>query len=282
MQQTTTVNIPSQCIAPDSTLKHTIKTFLGQHVQIENIHQQPFINNDGTIPFVVTYLSFPLDITHTYFIPSSEVKQLSPNSTKSITTIDNVYVMINNKLMLQNTKYIPIDIIPIAESVQQNSDLPVPISYYGRVIAEPLHYLIVPIHRSPKQSHRFKFPLPKKLYPENYSPPKDPYTPEQTLENYKFEASSFRILSSADKIILTDSFAKTSPSSIAYVLPFNTIPLDNPLNGVILFITKRNVEYVLYYPTISYTIDLETLQSLKSFFENERINYNNFHYMMSQ
>lgn len=288
MELKTIVYIPPSCIEPESLLHHTIKTYLGQHVVLKSVKQQPFITNDSTVPFHVTYLAFPVDTTKTFFADKSEIKQISPNSKNAVYKLypenakDPILVTIYNNRIKQEGKYVPFRINPIAASVQESNDFPVPITYFALINYEPLHDLVLPLHRSPKQSNRFMIPVPEKLYPDSWKPPEPKWTVEQTVENYKFEVSCFRILSNVDKVVLVDSFEKTHPSSTAYVLPYKLIPTDRPLNGVLLFIMKRHPDYILYFPTVTYTLDLDTLESFKRFCEYEMIEYNNYYYMMSQ
>lgn len=277
MELTTTVNVPSANISPKSVLHRTIKTLLGQHVHIVDAKVSPLIRNDSTIPVVVKYVGFPINLAEHYYVERGSLKQVAPNSVDFITTINGVKVQLRE--FNDQTKYIPINITPIVVAVQSDDS---PLTYKGEFIREPLSYLCVPLHRSPyRLSHPFDMPSPKKLYPETWTPPPSQYTKEKTVTSYEYRRKTFKILNQTENTQLVETFDKCVPSTSAYVIQFAKIPRDKPLRGIILLIPQRLDDYVLFYPCTQYEITTEELDSLVKFFADETIRYNNYCYMMS-
>ena len=175
-------------------------------------------------------------------------------------------------------------------------------AYFGTTVLYPMNSLITPISliisndnnntnntnqsttNSTNHSLGFEINLPPKLYPDSFKP-KIEYTIDDTLRHYKQLLTNSRILSLAENVIdYTNEtnnndklFQSNIASTTAYLIHSSQLP-NHSINGIIALQPKRIPDILLYYPTNSYTISLQELQSIKQFIEMDTINYYNYLY----
>ena len=302
----------------------TIKQILGQNTTLVSYKVNSIINWSGEVYVDVEYKSIPIDPFAIYFIPIDSIKHLIPNSEKYVCTVNGCNVKLNNPKLKDFKQYLPIKIKKsiindtdhfdnyfsiIDESIEKDNtaasttfaaktNISTPVAmYFGTTVVNPMNALITPLSllqqnvgdqltQSPIGSFGFSITIPKKLYPDNYKP-KNVYTIEETLKQYKQTISNSSVLSIVDNIEIYDNSNKshdifnsssTQYSTTAYLITASQLP-DHKIMGIILLQPKRVFDVMLFYPTNAYTISVEELNSIKQFIEADRINYYNFNFV---
>ena len=204
---------------------------------------------------------------------------------------DNYYSLVNEQTTVSNNEQQTNEYRLKTNINQPNA------SYFGTTVLYPMNSLITPINlivanndnnNSSNQSSTtncslgFEITIPPKLYPDSFKP-KIEYTMDDTLRHYKQLLTNSRILSLAETIIdktnesatNEDIFKSNIASTTCYLIHSSQLP-NHAINGIIALQPKRIPDILLYYPTNSYTISVQELDSIKQFIEMDTINYYNF------
>ena len=268
-----------------------IKQLLGHNITIHSFTSNDIITSNDDVIVDVQYTSLPLSILTIYYIPTSSLKKLLPDSEKYATTINGCNIKISHPRIKDFPNIIPIRVKPtLSNNYSSNAQLDTQFSYYGSTVTNPMNSLCTPLKY---MNHAFE--------PFYVDPVTPIYTPEfkstydlkskqffndllqVTITSYKQSIPAFPILSSVDNVKSVSSFSECKLGTTAYILPFSSIPItaSSPLHGVILIQPKRIPQYVLFYPTKNFTICEEELLSIKDFLDQDEINYINFNYAMN-
>lgn len=274
----------------------SIKQLLSHSIKIHSYTPMSIITNDETVIVDVTYshIAFsPLDI---YYVQSSSLKKLLPDSDKYAVSINDIPVKVTIPSISDYTNIIPLRIRPTLANnftSQTEQQLTTAFAYYATVVTNPLTALTTPVRYPNHSFSPFKIDKPVKKFDDSFienckeSTTGLLLTPEQILEYYKQSLSTFERLSDIDHISFLPPNATTlpSPSTSAYIVPFHILydlinKSEGPINAVIHIQPRRLPDHVLYYPTDSYTLIDEEIESIKDFIEYETINFYNYIYTM--
>lgn len=276
-----------------------VKELLGQHVSISSITDNDFILSDGCVAVDVEYSNIynNLNPDEIYYVESSAIKQLYPDSDQYIAVIDDNPVTI--KLPKKpTTKYVPMN-VKLTLPSQDPNDSKLQFSYYGMIVTQPLQQIASPLKYINHQYDIFYYTAPKiryddafkknmdKLLQQQSTSPQDSSFPplqtlSQTIAEYKKALASFKILKYVTNVVFAKTFKDASDPSTAYVINYSQIPRKVNLNGIILILSKRTPYYILYHPTLSFQILEKEFDSLVEFIENDYINFLNYHYLMKE
>lgn len=262
----------------------TVRQILGQHITIESMTHSDLILPDDTIVVDVIYKAINISLFQIYFVQVSNLKPIIPDSDKYIVIINDCFVKVCVPNISSYPKVVPIKILATMPSkVGSNSGLETQCAYFGTIVTQPLNTICTPIRYINHSFEPFEVPPVKPIYPSTYISSIGAYNPSdselnQMCRNYKASLILHNILNSVINVTPAKSYAECKEGTTGYVLPFSEIPITQDINGIILIQSKRIPNYVMFYPTASFTICVEELESLKSFIEQETINYYNFKY----
>lgn len=259
---------------------NSIKELLGQDIQIKNVKVNSIITDDECYIIDVQYVNIKFNPFEVIFIDTSEVKPLIPNSTIYAAKVNGCNVKIPISRIADYKTKIPIHINPkLSDNVSSEGQLNDIFSYYGKVIRRPMHDLCTPLKYPGHQVTPFKLPPIPKLYPEGYKL-KHTLTMEETKNAYMAEVSQRSQLKSIDNFAIVKSFEDCKFGTTGYIIEFDKLPTDRYLNGIILVQAKRIPNVVLFYPTNTYMLYIEELESIRNFLEMDEINALNYDYVM--
>lgn len=275
-----------------------IKQLIGQNATLISYKQNSVVSWDGNVIVDIVYRSIPIDQFSIYYVKQSEIKHLIPNSEKYITTINGCNVKLNNPKLNQFKEWLPIRIkksmINDTDSYEEYYTQSIDdtntnelknnsgglANYFGTTVNNPMNSLITPLNLITNNneyiSTGFNITLPEKLYPDNFKP-KELYTLDETIKYYRQVVQSLPAISIIQDIEQSDKLPENqSMETIGYLIDVKLLDTCDTLKGVILIQPKRICSLILYYPTNTYTISHEEIESIKKFVQMDQINYNNF------
>jgi hypothetical protein len=265
----------------------SIKQLLGQNITIVSYEVNDIITNDDQVIVDVKYTSIPFSLLKIYYINVSELKRLIPNSEKYVITINGCNVKISSPRLKEYNKVLPIRIkATLSNNYSSAGQLDSQFLYYGTTVTTPMNYLCTPLKYINHKFEPFETEVIEPIHTKEF---KDTFDKkinekfnellEETIKYYKQSLSAFNILSPIDHVLNAKTFTECKFGTTGYVIPFDIIPINKDLNGIILIQPKRIPNYVLYYPTRNFTICEEELVSIKGFLEQDAVNYYNFQYV---
>lgn len=265
----------------------SIKQLLGQNITIHSYTPNDLITNDENLIVDVQYSSIPLSLLKIYYVETSSLKKLMPNSEKYIVTINNCNVKISSPKLKEFPKLLPIRVKPtLSNNYSSSGQLDSQFSYYGTTVISPMNSLCTPLKYINHAFEPFHAEPVTPMYPSTFPQAINEKIKaklqdliSETVNYYKQAISIFHILSSVDHVVATSSFDTCKLGTTAYVLPFDKIPSDKNINGIILIQPKRIPDYVLFFPTNNFTISVEELRSIADFIIQDTINYYNYVYV---
>lgn len=271
----------------------TIKQYLGQHITIISYTTSDIITSDDCIIVDIEYTSIQLSPFITYYIKTSSIKPIIPNSDKYIASINNCNVKITIP-NISDYQSIPNSLIPIniratlPNNYSPNGPIESQFTYFGTIVSSPMNNLCTPLRYINHSYEPFSVEPIKALYPQDYitqheSQHKDSFETDLlfTVKQYKQALVLFNILAPIDRVVSVNKFSECISGTTGYVINFSEIPLTEYINGIILIQSKRIPNYILFYPTDTCTISPEELLSIKQFLENDIVNYYNYEYVMN-
>lgn len=262
--------------------RKAVKELLGQDIIVRKIQSNSIITDDECFIVDVEYVSIKFNPFEIIFVNINDIKPVIPNSTTYASKINGCNVCIKIPKLQEYKTMIPITISPkLSNNNCSDGQMPDQFSYFGTIVRKPMHSLCTPLKYPGHQTTPFKIPPITKLYPEGYKLKKE-FTLEQTKEAYQAELTQFQQLKAIDNVVIAKSFSDCKYGTTAYVIDFGLIPRNRYLNGIILVQPKRIPGVVLYYPTNTYTLYLEELESIKSFLDMDEINALNYDFTMNQ
>ena len=280
----------------------TIKQLIGPNSLLISYKINTLITPYDEVIVDVVYKDLPLSPFAIYYIPTSSIKHLIPNSEKYVATINDIPVKLNNPKLNDFKDYLPVHVkntiindttayeqyYSSLDSTTYTLSTPTTtphneISYFATTVTNPLNSLLTPLSlltsSASTASFGFSTTTPPILYPETFKPPPSPYDQASTIRYYQQTISTIPSLSLITTITPTNTFPhETAITTTAYLLDASLLP-DTPIRGIILLQPKRPPTQLLFYPTSSYIISSDEIASIKSFIKSEVINYNNFHYL---
>lgn len=265
----------------------TIKQLLGQNITIHSFTTNSIITNDETLIVDVNYSSIPFSLLKIYYIETSSLKKLMPNSEKYIVTINGCNIKISSPKLKDFPRLLPIRIKPtLTNNYSSSGQLDTQFSYYGTTVTSPMNSLCTPLKYINHQFEPFRTEPIEPLYPPDFKSNLDNQIKSnldalinENINHYKQAISTFYILASVDHVVSTTNFSECKLGTTGYVIPFEQIPLTQDINGIILIQPKRIPNYVLFFPTKNFTICSEELMSIKDFLTQDAINFYNFIYV---
>ena len=261
--------------------KSTIRELLGQDVIIRNMVVNNIITDDECYIVDVEYVNIKFNPFEIIFIDIKDLKLTIPNSTVYATKINgcNVCIKIPN-IQLFKTK-IPVTInSKLNNNNTADGQLADHFAYFGKIVRKPMNSLCTPLKYPNHQATPFKIAPIKKLYNDGYKL-KQTYSIDQIKDAYRAELSQFQQFNAVDNIVVAKSFSECKYGTTAYLIDFKLLPADRYINGIILIQPKRNPYTILYYPTNTYTLYIEELESIASFLEMDEINALNYDCVMN-
>lgn len=263
-----------------------IHQLLGNNITLLSYQANDIISPDNEVIVDVTYNSLPLSMLKIYYIPISSLKQIIPNSDKYAITINECNVKITIPKIKDFPKVIPIRVrAMLSNNYSASGQLDSQFLYYGTTVTNPMNNLCSPLKYIGHEFEPFETETIEPIYPpsfktqiQNSDKSKFDSLLQDTITHYKRILSTFSILSSIDYVVSVKTFQECKLGTTGYVIPFEIIPTDKTLNGIILIQSKRIPNYVLFYPSYNFKICPEELQSIKDFLTQDETNYYNFRY----
>lgn len=232
----------------------TIKSLLGHNIKIINHIPQSLILSNDTIPVDVTYSSSNSSSNSIYYINPNDLKPISINSTK--------YIHVSNPKFVITLPTLPTKTFPVRvfESLKSS------VGFFGNIIDSPFTSLITPLKYANanvnEQTQQVDVTSPSF---ENL---------QSHVSIYTTGIKLFNSLSMIDNIIPIDSIPLElidQYTTTAYIVDFNKLFSLNPTHCMIFFYADRqHPDICLFFPTTSYIISPEELQSVKIFCDKER------------
>lgn len=265
----------------------SIKQLLGQNITIVSYESNDIITDDERVIVDVKYTSIPFSLLKIYYVNVSEMKKLIPNSEKYVVTINGCNVKISSPKLKEFNKVLPIRVkATLSNNYSSAGQLDSQFSYYGTTVTTPMNFLCTPLKYINHKFEPFETECIKPIYTKEF---KDSFDKklnekfnellEETIKYYKQSLSTFNILSAVDHVLNVQNFSECKIGTTGYVIPFDIIPTNGNLNGIILIQAKRIPNFVLFYPTRNFTLCEEELISIKEFLEQDAVNYYNFQYV---
>lgn len=265
----------------------SIKQLLGQNITIVSYESNDIITDDERVIVDVKYTSIPFSLLKIYYVNVSEMKKLIPNSEKYVVTINGCNVKISSPKLKEFNKVLPIRVkATLSNNYSSAGQLDSQFSYYGTTVTTPMNFLCTPLKYINHKFEPFETERIKPIYTKEF---KDSFDKklnekfnellEETIKYYKQSLSTFNILSAVDHVLNVQNFSECKIGTTGYVIPFDIIPTNGNLNGIILIQAKRIPNFVLFYPTRNFTLCEEELISIKEFLEQDAVNYYNFQYV---
>lgn len=269
----------------------SIRQLLGQNITINSYETNDIITSNDSIVVDVKYTSIPFSLLRIYYIKTSEMKRLMPNSEKYVITINGCNVKILSPHIKDYPKILPVRIrASYPNNFSTTGQLEQQFSYYGTTILEPMNSLCTPLKYINHAFEPFETETIEPLYPQSF---RDEFIKnnlsnessnntllQHTINAYKNTLSKFNSLSSIDNILFTSNFSDCKLGTTGYVIPFSSIPKPfRNINGIILIQPKRIPNYILFCPNQNFTICPEELESIENFLIQDEINYYNFKYV---
>lgn len=256
-----------------------IRQLLGQHITIEGFTHSDIVLPDDTVIVDVTYQAIPISLFQIYFVEMASLKPIMPDSDKYIAIINKCFVKITIPNTASFKKVVPIKIMSTLSN-KATATSETQFAYFGTIVTQPLNTLCTPIRYINHSYEPFEVPPVKPIYPESYHVKIDVSEAEllQMCRNYKSALILHNILNPVVNVVSAKTYAECKPGTTGYVIPFEAIPINQDINGIILIQPKRIPNYVMFYPTSACTICIEELESIKRFLEQDLVNYTNFIY----
>lgn len=289
----------------------SIKQLIGQNSTLISYRVNSVVNWSGEVYVDLVYKTIPIDLFTIYYIPMNEIKHLMPNSEKYITTVNGCNVKLNNPRLNSFHDYLPIRVKRGLLITDDNDDyeqyyasalnddnlfeqktsltnVSNVANYFGTTVSNPMNSLITPLSLLIENNNNhftsvgFTMTLPDVLYPKDFKA-ESVYSIDDTLRYYRQAIASIPALQLIDDIQYIKDFKEIvneedKQTTTAYIMSVKNLP-DHGISGTIMIQPKRQVDLILYYPTNTYQIDVDELNSIKLFVEADEINYNNFQWL---
>ena len=252
----------------------SVKALLGNNSEVENIVKNDVVLNDGSLLIDVQYKVIGINPIETYFVKTSEVKPVSPNSPYSGVRINDCNVLINTTA-LDKTKYkeyIPIQIIPRDVLTDYKHFL-----YIGNVVRAGMHNF------STVMMNTFKFTIGsiKPLYPKDYTP-KTVISDDIMIQKYTTTVEKNGIMLNSRMVTKAKTVADCKNELTPYLINFNELKKERNLSGIIVGNPFRNTAFdVVFIPTTMFAITTDVIDSLEHFLQQEEVNRINYDYYMN-
>ena len=264
-----------------------LKQLLGHNITILSYEANDIITDDDHIIVDVKYTSIPFSLLKIYYVEVSSLKHLMPNSEKYVAVINGCNVKINAPKLKEFNKVLPIKVkATLSNNYSSSGQLDSQFAYYGTTVSSPMNFLCTPLKYINHAFEPFETETIKPIYTPEFKQSVDKVIKEKlsalienTVKYYKQALSTFNILSTVDHVISASTFEECKMGTTAYIIPFDIIPLNKTLNGIILIQPKRIPNYVLFFPTHNFSICEEELVSIKNFLIQDENNYYNFRYV---
>ena len=297
----------------------TLKQLIGPNSVLLSYRINSIITPSDELLIDIVYSNLKISPFIIHYIPMKEIKHLIPNSEKYICVINGQTVKLNNPKLNDFHDYLPVRIEHTnindtdaydkyystcdgeTYTLNTSDSHSTPIAYFTKNVLNPLNTLLTPLSLIGGNSYSsFAYTInhdnntdgdcgdnyPPVLYPKSFKPP-EIYSLADTEQYYKQTATTIpalNIIETFQTLKQTDSLPNINEptSTIAFIMPFDILPLTHDIKGIILIQPKRLVRYILYYPTNSYIISTDELNSIKRFIDYDEINYNNYYYLKNQ
>ena len=252
----------------------SIKQLLGQNVRIITHSSNDVITENDSLIVDVEYTSIPFSLLKIYYVKVSDLKRLMPNCEKYVAVINGCNVKISSPKLKEFSKVLPIKIkATLSNNYSSSGQLDSQFAYYGTTVSSPMNSLCSPLKYINHSFEPFDTEEIKPIYTPEFKSEfekkvKDSHQKllDETMKYYKQALSTFNILSAVDHVTSeVKNISECKMGTTGYVIPFDLIPLDKSINGIILIQPKRIPNYVLFYPTKNFTICSEELVSIKKF-----------------
>ena len=266
----------------------SIKQLLGQNVRVISHSSNDVITENDSLIVDVEYTSIPFSLLKIYYVKVSDLKRLMPNCEKYVAVINGCNVKISSPKLKEFSKVLPIKIkATLSNNYSSSGQLDSQFAYYGTTVSSPMNSLCSPLKYINHSFEPFDTEEIKPIYTPEFKSEfekkvKDNHQKllDETMKYYKQALSTFNILSAVDHVTSeVKNISECKMGTTGYVIPFDLIPLDKNINGIILIQPKRIPNYVLFYPTKNFTICSEELVSIKKFIEQDKENFYNFNYV---
>ena len=266
----------------------SIKQLLGQNVRVISHSSNDVITENDSLIVDVEYTSIPFSLLKIYYVKVSDLKRLMPNCEKYVAVINGCNVKISSPKLKEFSKVLPIKIkATLSNNYSSSGQLDSQFAYYGTTVSWPMNSLCSPLKYINHSFEPFDTEEIKPIYTPEFKSEfekkvKDNHQKllDETMKYYKQALSTFNILSAVDHVTSeVKNISECKMGTTGYVIPFDLIPLDKNINGIILIQPKRIPNYVLFYPTKNFTICSEELVSIKKFIEQDKENFYNFNYV---
>lgn len=250
---------------------NTVKSLIGLDVEIKSVKQNEVFREDGLLLVDVLYLSLDLNPIIIHFIKKEDLKPISPYSQDYGIKINDLNVLVDMK-GIDKDKFI--DYYPIQIMRKDFIENKRYFQYYGTITSKPLGYLCTPLI----SKNRWELPMPKKLYPDGFSP-KESITKEIMMNFYKYEIAKLKLVSKIKNVVYVSKFEDCKSDLDAYLIKWEEIQKQDIIQGIIMLQPKRIYDVVLYIPTQMFMISKDDINSITSFIEFSKVNWLNYCYI---
>lgn len=147
----------------------SIRQLLGQNITIKSYETNDIITSNDSIIVDVKYTSIPFSLLRIYYIKTSEMKRLMPNSEKYVITINGCNVIILSPHIKDYPKILPVRIrARYLNNFSTTGQLEQQFSYYGTTILEPMNSLCTPLKYINHAFEPFETETIEPLYPQSF------------------------------------------------------------------------------------------------------------------
>lgn len=269
--------IPYSMFALNPT--RAIKQLLGQDVMIKSYTVNDIITDDECYIVDIEYYSIAFSPIKIFYINAADIKQLIPDSNIYVVQINGCNIKISSPVIKNYKKFIPIRInASIPNNYSPQGQLDQQFSYFGIIVRKPMNYLCTPLKYPGHRYTPFKMEDVKPIYPDDYK--FTPISEDETKDGYKSEIQQFPILKAINNIVTAKSYDECKMGTNGYIIDIDKLPKEGDINGIILIQPKRIPSMVLFFPTISFTICEEEMNSIREFVKFDEINAINYDYCM--
>jgi hypothetical protein len=264
----------------------TLKSLLGRDIKILAVKISDCILHDDTIIVDVEYSDISFNSLTIYYVQLDKIKQVIPNSTTYMTTINGHAVKINIKNNLQYKKIIPIKINKmITNNTVENEQVEQQFSYFGIIIRNPLnHYCTIIKH--PLHCYQFfDSPPIERIYPQEFKFQASEITTDKITRAYMSTIKNIPSLAFVSDIVVMCSEEVNLINSCTdytkgYLIDWTKAKYSGALKGIILVQPDRLPYLVVFIPSQTYKMSEEEMKTISCFLDMENDNYLNYHYMV--
>jgi hypothetical protein len=251
-----------------------VKSLVGHQAKILSIKISDVILPDDSLLIDVEYQEMPFGMMTIYFIESSTLKSVIPNSPLFGVNVLGIPVRVTLK-QPDVQKYLPIRINKRVDFKDEDHRF----LYFGTPVKTPLLSYCSILKRMYKN---FTCEEIEQLYPQKFQP-KSEITEEKMLSSYKMKIKQVPQLNFVIDIIPARSLDKLENQfTKGFLIDWHLIDTTKKLNGIIYIQPERTPFKVVFIPSATFTIDIDELLSIDEFLQMENVNYLNFHYKMGE